>query len=105
MIKVIQEKSLLHILTYLSFFIIFLSGCSPKEPQIVVQKEYIYEKPFDFVIYDTEGIKVNAKTKELQRMCTPVVLEVSDIYNNFLKGYEEQINEYNTYHKNKEVLK
>ena len=103
MIKAIQEKLPLHILTYLSLFIIFFSGCSQKEPQVIIKKEYIYEKPFEFVIYDTQGLRVNSKTKELQRLCTPLVLEVGDIYRKFINGYEEQIKEYNNYNKNKDI--
>jgi hypothetical protein len=103
MIKAIQGKLPLHILICLSAFSLFFSGCSQKEPQVIIQKEYIYEKPFEFVIYDTKGLRVNAKTKELQRICTPLVLEVGGIYRKFINGYEEQIKEYNTYNKNKSI--
>ena len=103
MIKAIHEKLPLHILTYLSLFIVFFSGCSQKEPQVIIQKEYIYEKPFEFIIYDTKGMRIDAKTKELQRMCTPLVLEVGNLYRSFLNGYEEQIKEYNIYNKAKDT--
>ena len=109
MIKAIHEKLPLHILTYLKYlsfvllFVLFFSGCSQKEPQVIIQKEYIYEKPFEFIIYDTKGMRINAKTKELQRMCTPLILEVGNLYRSFLNGYEEQIKEYNIYNKNKDI--
>ena len=87
------------------FVLAFISGCSQKEPKVIIKKEYIYEKPFEFVIYDTKGLRVNALTKELQQMCTPVVLQTSSTYKNFLRGYEEQINEYFLYKSsNKEIL-
>ena len=105
MIKQHLGKSPLHTSTYKAFFpfilgifvLAFISGCSQKEPKVIIKKEYIYEKPFEFVIYDTKGLRVNALTKELQQKCTPVVLETSSIYKSFLRGYEEQINEYFLY--------
>ena len=113
MIKQHLGKSPLHTSIYKALFsfvlgifvLAFISGCSQKEPKVIIKKEYIYEKPFEFVIYDTKGLRVNALTKELQQMCTPVVLETSSIYKNFLRGYEEQINEYFLYKSsNKEIL-
>jgi len=116
MIKQHLGKSPLHTSIYKSykaffhfilgiFVLAFISGCSQKEPKVIIKKEYIYEKPFEFVIYDTKGLRVNALTKELQQMCTPVVLQTSSTYKNFLRGYEEQINEYFLYKSsNKEIL-
>lgn len=91
MIKLIQGILLVLIL-------IFLSGCSQKEPEVVIQKEYIKEDPFNFVIYDTKGMRIDAKSKEVQRICTPIVLEVGKVYRSFIDGYELQINEYNKLH-------
>jgi len=98
MIKVLTHGvSIALILIYLSI----LTGCSSKEPEIVVKKEYIYEEPFKFVKYDTQGMRIDAGSKEVQRMCTPLVLKVGKLYRSFLDGYENQIDAYKEIHDNR----
>jgi len=99
MIKMMYRGILIALtLTCLS---LVMSGCAQREPEVVVKKEYVYEKPFEFQIYDTKGMRIDAGSKEVQRMCTPLVLKVGGLYRGFIDGYEDQIEKYKEIHDNR----
>lgn len=83
----------------LALVLICLStGCAQKEPQIVEKIVYVQEKPFRFVDVDSRGMSIDAGSKELQRMCTPMVIEAGKQYRRVIDLYEEQISEYRRIH-------
>lgn len=90
MIKVIQGCLVLLGLT-------FLSGCATK-PEVVIKKEYIKEKPFVFTDIDSTGMTIDAGSKELQRVCTLLVLEAGYKYRKIIDLYEFQIAKYRELH-------
>ena len=83
----------------IALVLIFLStGCVPKEPEIVERIVYIKQEPFRFVDVDSRGMSVDAGSKELQRVCTPMVIEAGKQYRRVIDLYEEQISEYRKIH-------
>lgn len=66
-----------------------ISGCATK---------VTYEKAPNFTFQKIElpvnGIRVDAGTKEVQRMCTPVVLEVSTVLRGVIDFHDDQIDRY-----------
>ena len=91
MIRLIQGILLVLILT-------FLNGCASKEPEVVIQTKYVYEKPYNFVLYDTQGMRIDAGSKKIQQLCTPIVIKVGKVYRRFITGYEDQIKDYKEIH-------
>lgn len=86
-------KLTLIVLIALTFF---FNGCAQKEPQTI----FIDAPLYNFQKISLNGIYVDAKTKEIQRICTPVVLEASKIYKHIINDfYEYQIDEYNKQNK------
>jgi hypothetical protein len=80
-------------LTLLGFTFLF-SGCSQKEQKVVIKKEYIYEKPYKFETVDLKGAYIELGTKEIQRTCTPSLLELNEIYTGIKDYYEWQFDTY-----------
>ena len=85
----------------LALVLIFLStGCAQKEPEIVERVVYVQEKPYVFVDVDSKGMYLETGSKQLQRMCTPLVIEAGEKYRKVIDLYEEQISEYRRIHDN-----
>lgn len=82
----------------LNLLVFIFSGCycslKKPEPEVVVKTEYVKEPKYEFYKVNTDGLYVDAKAKEVQRMCTPVVLETSDMYRKIVDYYDWQIDEY-----------
>lgn len=91
MIKVTQGILLVLVL-------ICLSGCAQKEPEVVERIVYVQEKPYAFVNVDSKGMYLETGSKELQRVCTPMVIEAGKQYRRVIDLYEEQISEYRKIH-------
>lgn len=79
------------ILTLLST-IFLISGCADK--QIVIEKEYIKPKPYPFEKISMDGTYIELHDKEIQRQCTPYLLELDGIHKNIRDYYHWQIDEY-----------
>lgn len=78
--------------------VFIFSGCycswNKPEPKVVVKTEYIKEKKYEFSKIELEGLYVETASKEVQKLCTPVVLEISDMYKKIIDYYNWQIEEY-----------
>ena len=70
------------------------SGCTPTKPEIVIKKEYIYEKPYAFEKIDIEGAYIEMGSKELQRTCAPKMVELNDVWSGVVAFYTWQIDRY-----------
>ena len=79
------------------------SGCSNKVPEkVVVKTEYVYEEPYKFEKIDLDGVYIELGTKEIQKMCTPGLLEINSIYKGAIEYYDWQID---TYRKDRNISK
>ena len=74
--------------------VVLFTGCTPKEPQVVVKTVMVYEKPYPFETLDLAGTYIELGTKELQRLCTPSLIELDDTYKGVIEFYKWQIKEY-----------
>ena len=73
------------------------SGCVSKplvETKYVVQPKYEFQKVMDETRYK---MYVNARSKSVQRMCTPLVIEATDKVWDIVEFHEGQIDRYNKY--------
>jgi hypothetical protein len=73
------------------------SGCASKpivETKYVVQPKYEFQKVMDETRYK---MSVDAGSKEVQRMCTPLVIEATDMVWSIVEFHEGQIDRYNKY--------
>ena len=86
-------------LLILAVLVFGFSGCASKplvETKYVVQPKYEFQK----VMVDTRyKMSVNAGSKEVQRVCTPLVIEATDMVWSIVKFHERQIDRYNEYMK------
>lgn len=75
-------------------FSFLLVGCAPKE-KIVYVREKAPVYPFKKIKDDIKGkLYVTAKTKEIQRICTPLVVEATDKLYLVIDNLEWQIDQY-----------
>jgi hypothetical protein len=80
----------------ISIALVFIcSGCTPKE-QIVIKKEYIKEDKYSFNKIDFAGTYIELGSKEIQKTCTPSLLELNTIYKEAINFYDWQIDEYSS---------
>jgi hypothetical protein len=73
------------------------SGCASKpivETKYVVQPKYEFQKVMDETRYK---MSVDAGSKDVQRMCTPLVIEATDMVWSIVEFHEGQIDRYNKY--------
>lgn len=85
-------KSLLMISLCLTL-ILFSSGCSQKEPEIV----YVKQKKFDFQIISLEGAYIHLEPKE-KEVCIPKLIELNTIYQGIKEAYDLQFSEYDKFY-------
>ncbi len=75
--------------------IFIFSGCFTKQvDKIVVKKEFIYEKPYIFEKIDLQGTYIELNSKQVQRLCTPPLIELNDVYKGVIEYYDWQIDSY-----------
>jgi hypothetical protein len=73
------------------------SGCACKpvvETKYVVQPKYEFQKVMDETRYK---MAVDAGSKSVQRMCTPLVIEATDMVWSIVEFHEGQIDRYDEY--------
>ena len=50
---------------------------------------------YEFQKIDTSGVYIDMKSKEVQRVCTPSLLELNEVYQGIIGFYDYQIDSYN----------
>jgi len=73
--------------------LLIMTGCN-KEPELVVKNKYVYEKPYDFSTIDLDGVYIDLKTKEIQKLCSPALVELNTMYKGVVEFYTSQIRRY-----------
>ena len=71
---------------------IVFAGCAGKAP---VEYRYVEDKIYRFEKIDLDGVYVDTGSKDVQRVCTPILNEMNTIYKGAISFYVWQIDEYN----------
>jgi len=70
-------------------------GCGYKVVERVVVKDRLVPEPkYKFEKINLEGAYMELGSKEVQRVCTPKLLEMNEMYRGVIGYYEWQIDEY-----------
>ena len=70
--------------------VVLLVGCG--EPQIQVR--YVEATPYKFEKINLEGVYIELGSKEVQHLCTPVLLDLNNLYIGVVNFYDWQIDAY-----------
>lgn len=79
----------------LTLLMLAFSGCASK-PDI----EYVKQPKFEFykILDDTKGMmSVDTESKENQKVCTPYIVQATDMVYMLVEYHEDQIDRYNEY--------
>lgn len=77
-----------HLLVLLVLVSILISGCATKEKEIIKQDPYSFQK------IELQGAFIELPSKNIQKTCTPSLLELNTIYQGVIIFYDYQIDEY-----------
>lgn len=76
---------------------VMMSGCycswNKPEPEIVVKTDYVQCNQYKFDKIDLSDAYIDAGSKEVQKVCTPLVNEAMDVYAGVKEYYEWQMDE------------
>ncbi len=73
--------------------VFIFSGCSQKE-KIVTKIEYVKQEKYEFNKIDLNGAYIELRDKNIQKVCSPSLLELNTFYKDVVNFYDWQIDQY-----------